>query len=181
MSTKAMSEGLSHFRFWILRQRSGQVFDFRLSDKEFINRIQDRPIMYFSLDRKSAIVISLNDLGAFFVQKLMAAIGAEELDLLVPELLIVTIELALTLGAGHPKNFRHSSVPRIFSRKDAKALSLGIKRFQKFRSSFASLRLCGKHLFLVYTFGTRSNTGRGMKSSSRVFSIAAFGTATRAS
>jgi hypothetical protein len=31
------------------------------------------------------------------------------------------------------------------------------------------------------TFGTRSRTARGMKSSSRVFSIAVFGTATRAS
>jgi hypothetical protein len=39
----------------------------------------------------------------------VAAIGAEKLDLLVPELLIVTIELALALRAGHPENFRHSS------------------------------------------------------------------------
>src|SRR5262245_9948491 len=37
----------AHFRFWI--------FDFGWSDKESINRIQDRAIMYFSLDRKSAI------------------------------------------------------------------------------------------------------------------------------
>jgi hypothetical protein len=39
----------------------------------------------------------------------VAAIGAEELDLLVPELLIVTIEFALALRAGHPKNFRHDA------------------------------------------------------------------------
>src|SRR5262245_18110553 len=37
----------AHFRFWI--------FDSRWSDKESINRVQDRAIMYFSLDRKSAI------------------------------------------------------------------------------------------------------------------------------
>jgi hypothetical protein len=66
----------------------------------------------------------------------VTTIGAEELDLLVPELLIVTIELAFALRAGHPENFRHSPVPRIFSRKDAKALSLGIKPIpkKKFRS-----------------------------------------------
>jgi hypothetical protein len=39
----------------------------------------------------------------------VAAVGAEELDLLVAELLIVTIELAFALRAGHPKNLRHSS------------------------------------------------------------------------
>jgi hypothetical protein len=56
----------------------------------------------------------------------VTAIGAEEFDLLVPELVPVAIELALALRAGHPKNFGHSSDPRIFSRKDTKALSLGI-------------------------------------------------------
>jgi hypothetical protein len=56
----------------------------------------------------------------------VAAIRAEELDLLVPKLVPVAIELALALRAGHPKYFRHASVPRIFSGKDAKALSLGI-------------------------------------------------------
>jgi len=49
--------------------------------------------------------------------------GAEELDFLVPQLLPVAIELALALRAGHPENFRHASIPRIFSREDAKALS----------------------------------------------------------
>jgi hypothetical protein len=52
---------------------------------------------------------SLDDLGAFFVQKLMAAIGAEQFDLLVPELLIVAIKFALALRARHPKNLRHHS------------------------------------------------------------------------
>src|SRR5262245_51607955 len=42
-----MIERVSHFRFWI--------FDFGWSDRDFRSRIQDRAIMYFSLDRKSAI------------------------------------------------------------------------------------------------------------------------------
>src|SRR5215471_7746693 len=46
-STKAIIESPNHFRFWI--------FDFRLPDKESRNRIQDRSIMFFSLNRKSAI------------------------------------------------------------------------------------------------------------------------------
>jgi hypothetical protein len=70
---------------------------------------------------------SFDDLWALLIKELVAAIGTEELDVFVPELLIVTIKLAFALRAGHPKNFRHASVPRIFSRKDAKALSLGIK------------------------------------------------------
>jgi hypothetical protein len=41
----------------------------------------------------------------------VAAIGAEEFDLFVPELLPVTIKLALALWAGHPKNFRHKAFP----------------------------------------------------------------------
>jgi hypothetical protein len=65
----------------------------------------------------------------------MVAIRAKKLDLLVPQLLIVAVKFALALGAGHPEDFRHASVPRIFSRKDAKALSLGIKQIRKnFRS-----------------------------------------------
>jgi hypothetical protein len=39
----------------------------------------------------------------------VAAIGTEELDLLVPEFVPVTIELALALWAGHPKNFCHGA------------------------------------------------------------------------
>jgi hypothetical protein len=39
----------------------------------------------------------------------VAAIGAEELDLLVPKFLPVAIKIAFTLRAGHPKNFRHDS------------------------------------------------------------------------
>jgi hypothetical protein len=52
---------------------------------------------------------SFDDLRTLLVQELVAAVGAEELDLLVPELLIVTIELAFALRAGHPKNFCHDS------------------------------------------------------------------------
>jgi hypothetical protein len=84
---------------------------------------------------------SLDDLGAFLVQKLMGAIGAEELDVFVTKLLIVAIELAFALRTGHPKDFRHSSVPRIFSRKDAKTPSLGINRSRK-KISILPLRLC---------------------------------------
>jgi hypothetical protein len=85
---------------------------------------------------------SFDDLWALLIKELVAAIGTEELDLFVPELLIVTIKFALALGARHPKNFRHSPVPRIFSRKDAKALSLGIKPIPKknFDLTFAPLR-----------------------------------------
>jgi hypothetical protein len=39
----------------------------------------------------------------------VTAIGTEKLDLLMPELLIVTIELALAVRAGHPKNFCHDA------------------------------------------------------------------------
>jgi hypothetical protein len=41
----------------------------------------------------------------------MAAIGAEELDLLVAKFLVVTIEFAVALRASHPKNFRHKATP----------------------------------------------------------------------
>jgi hypothetical protein len=86
----------------------------------------------------------------------VAAVGAEELDLLVPKLVPVAIEFTFALRAGYPKNFRHDSVPRKFSRKGAKALSLGIKRIPKFDLTFASLRpfdvaqdmLCERHTSL---------------------------------
>jgi hypothetical protein len=52
---------------------------------------------------------SLDDLGAFLVQKLMATVRAEKLDFLVPELLVVAIKFAIALGASHPKDFRHGS------------------------------------------------------------------------
>jgi hypothetical protein len=41
----------------------------------------------------------------------VAAIRAEELNLLVPELLPVAIEFAFTLRTGHPKNFCHNAFP----------------------------------------------------------------------
>jgi hypothetical protein len=39
----------------------------------------------------------------------VAAIRAEELDLLVAKFLVVTIEFALALWAGHPKDFCHDA------------------------------------------------------------------------
>jgi hypothetical protein len=55
---------------------------------------------------------SFDDFGAFFIQKLLIAIGTEKLDFFVPQLLIVAIELPFALRAGHPKYFRHSTFPR---------------------------------------------------------------------
>src|SRR5437660_1681387 len=53
----------------------------------------------------------------------------------------VAIKLAFALRTGHPKDFRHSSVPRIFSRQDAKAQSLGTKSILK-KFSLLPWRLC---------------------------------------
>jgi len=39
----------------------------------------------------------------------VAAKGAEKLDLFVAKFLIVTIEFAVALRAGHPENFGHGS------------------------------------------------------------------------
>src|SRR5262245_30752909 len=52
---------------------------------------------------------SLDDFRALFVQELVAAIGAEQLDLLAPKFLLVTIELAFAQRAWNPVNFCHSS------------------------------------------------------------------------
>jgi hypothetical protein len=41
----------------------------------------------------------------------VAAIGAEELDFLVPELLPVTVKLAFALGARHPEDLGHGVFP----------------------------------------------------------------------
>jgi hypothetical protein len=46
----------------------------------------------------------------------VAAIGAKELDLFVPQLLRVAIELSLALRAGYPENFRHAFLPRVSGR-----------------------------------------------------------------
>ena len=37
----------------------------------------------------------------------MAAVGAEKLDALVPQLEGVTVKFSLTLGAGDPEDLRH--------------------------------------------------------------------------
>jgi hypothetical protein len=42
----------------------------------------------------------------------MTAIRAEELDLFVAKFLIVAVEFALALWAGHPKYFSHDSPQR---------------------------------------------------------------------
>jgi hypothetical protein len=55
----------------------------------------------------------------------VVAIGAEELDLLVPELLGVAIELALALRAGHPENFRHVCLVILYP-KGAEFSEIGI-------------------------------------------------------
>jgi hypothetical protein len=43
----------------------------------------------------------------------VTAIGTEEFDFFVPELLPMTIKLAFALRAGHPKNFRHGAFPPV--------------------------------------------------------------------
>ena len=50
---------------------------------------------------------SLDNFRALGVEELVAAIGAEELDFLVPEFLRVAIKFALALRTGYPKNLRH--------------------------------------------------------------------------
>jgi hypothetical protein len=43
----------------------------------------------------------------------VAAVGAKKLDLLMPQLLVMTIKFAIALRAGHPEDFRHGSfLPR---------------------------------------------------------------------
>jgi hypothetical protein len=41
----------------------------------------------------------------------MAAVGAEKLDLFMTKFLIMAIEFALALRAGHPENFGHKATP----------------------------------------------------------------------
>jgi hypothetical protein len=69
----------------------------------------------------------------------VAAIGAEELNLLVPELLPVAIEFAFTVRTGHPKNFRHDSRPpgRNIHHRDAEYIEFGI--FPKEKTPFSAL------------------------------------------
>jgi hypothetical protein len=43
----------------------------------------------------------------------VTAIGTEEFDFFVPELLPMTIKLAFALRAGYPKNFRHGAFPPV--------------------------------------------------------------------
>src|SRR5207249_4404464 len=72
------------------------------------------------LDKFAALAASIacslfDDLRAFLVQKLMTTVGAEKLDLLVPQFLPVTIKLAVALRAGHPKNLRGAFFPSLLS------------------------------------------------------------------
>jgi predicted DNA-binding antitoxin AbrB/MazE fold protein len=55
VSKTTIAKSPAHFRFWILRQSSGQVLDFRLSDKKSRHRTQDLLFILFALNRKSAI------------------------------------------------------------------------------------------------------------------------------
>jgi len=54
-------------------------------------------------------IASLDDFRTLFIQKLVAAIGTEKLDLFAPKLLVVAIKFAFTPRAGHPENLRHDS------------------------------------------------------------------------
>src|SRR5262245_29066953 len=63
----------------------------------------------FAVLAAAMILSSLDDFRTLFVQELVTAIGTEQLDLLAPKFLVVTIELAVALRAGHPENFRHGS------------------------------------------------------------------------
>ena len=83
---------------------------------------------------------SLDDFRALFVQELVTAIGTEQLDLLASKFLVVTIELAFTLRAGHPENFRHGSVARIFSRQGTKFRDQADPEIPVYLRVFASLR-----------------------------------------
>jgi hypothetical protein len=62
---------------------------------------------------------SLDDFGTLFVEKLVAAVRTEELDLLVPKFLPMAVEITFALRTGHPKNLRHDSLPRNFHHRDA--------------------------------------------------------------
>jgi hypothetical protein len=70
-------------------------------------------------------ITSLGDFGTLLVQKLVTAIGAEELDLLVPQLLGMTIKLPFALWAGHPKNFCHVCLVVLY-RRGAEFSEIGI-------------------------------------------------------
>src|SRR5438046_5596970 len=66
------------------------------------------------LDKFAALAVSIacslfDDVRAFLVHELVTALGAENLDLLVPQFLPVAIELAVALRAGYSKHFRHGS------------------------------------------------------------------------
>jgi hypothetical protein len=68
----------------------------------------------------------------------VAAIGAEELDLLVPQLLGMTIKLTFALRAGHPKNFSHdcfltkSEIRSTESETNSKSINLNSENSKQF-------------------------------------------------
>jgi hypothetical protein len=70
-------------------------------------------------------IISLDDFRTLFVQELVAAIGAEKLDLLAPKFLIVAIKFTFALRTGHPENFGHTFFPWVSGR--AKYVKLATK------------------------------------------------------
>jgi hypothetical protein len=95
------------------------------------------------LNQKSAIenhfewlCSSLDDFRTLFVQKLAAAIRAEELDLLMSQLLGMTIKLAFALRAGHPKNFCHVCLVVLY-RRGAEFSEIGI--FPNEKTFFSAL------------------------------------------
>jgi hypothetical protein len=58
----------------------------------------------------NSLSVSLDDFRAFLIEEPVFTLGAEQGDLLVPEILPMAIELAPALRAGDPENFRHAYV-----------------------------------------------------------------------
>jgi hypothetical protein len=110
----------------------------------------------------------------------VTAIGAEKLDLFVAKLLVVAIELAAALRAGHPEYFSHDSsqeekIEIRVSKFETKQTKINPKAgnsktsdpiwprlefavFGSFEFVSDEIRICN----CIHTFGTRSNTARAM-------------------
>jgi hypothetical protein len=88
----------------------------------------------------------------------MTAIGAEELDLLVPELLPMTIKLAPAFWTGHPKNFCHDCAPRAGERK----FEIRISKSDVQKARNPNIEIRNKlELKLIQTLGKSKTPDRG--------------------
>jgi hypothetical protein len=96
----------------------------------------------------------------------VTAIGAEKLDLLVPQFLPVAIELALALGADHPKNFRHGSswtvkkfeIRSAKSKTNSSQINLKLGKSKTANPSRVCFEFCDFHSFeFVSNFGFRAS------------------------